>query len=429
MTMKVTINELNSVKRGMEVEIPPEVVDAEMEKAYENYRRSVRIPGFRKGKIPLAIVKQRFGKQVEGEVLTSLIEDYAHRALDENHIHPIQRPVLDEYDYRRGEPFVFRTTFEIRPSLEIRDYKGATVSRREVQVTDEMVEENLAALRERATKYSTLPDRKAQDGDVVVGTLSGRYLEGKGKDFSGEAISMQVGSEENHPDFNAALAGIAGGESRTFQVKYPEDFPSGVLAGRLVEYILSAREVKAREVPPLDDDLAREVGEFQSLAELRDHVRQELVRRGKAAADGEAKDKILTQLVEKNEFEVPESLVDAQLDRQTEDQVRRLLMQGIDPHHAEVNWKEEREKGRPVALKRVRAMLILETVAAQEGLTVSTDELNERLKDEARRQKVSLAELKEQLARKGQLEGIERQVQREKALDFLLDQATISREG
>jgi trigger factor len=292
-----------------------------------------------------------------------------------------------------------------------------------------MVEENLEALRQRAAKYSTQADRTAQDGDVVVGTLSGRFIEGRGKDFSGEAISMRVGSEENHPDFNTALGGVASGETRTFQVRYAEDYPSGVLAGRLVEYTLAAREIKVREIPPMDDDLAKEVGEFQSLADLREHVRRELERRGKAASDGEAKDKILTQLVEKHEFEVPEALVEAQLDRQVEDAVRDLLMKGIDPQHAEVNWKEERDKGRPMAVKRVRAMLILEAIAAQESLAVTADEVNERLRHESRRQEVSVADLKEQLARKGQLEGLERQLQREKALDFLLDHATISREG
>ena len=427
--MKVTVSELSSVKRRMEVEIPPEVVDSEMEKAYDTYRRGARIPGFRKGKIPLAVVKQRFGKQVEGEVLSNLIEEYAHRALEEKNLEPIHQPVLDEYDYRQGEPLIVRTTFEVRPVVEIGDYRGIPVMRREVSVTDEMVEQNLAALRERAAKYSTRADRKAEDGDVVVGILSGRFLEGKGKDFSGEAITMRVGSEDNHPEFNTALAGVGAEETRTFQVRYPEDYPSGVLAGRVVEYSLLAREVKVREVPPLDDDLAKEIGEFQTLAELREHIRQELGRRGNAAADAEAKDKILTTLVEKHEFEVPESLVEGQLDRQVEDAVRDLLVKGIDPQHAEVNWKEEREKGRPMAVKRVRAMLILETIAAREALTASADDVNERLRHEAKRQQISVADLKQQLARKGHLEGLERQLQREKALDFLLDHATISREG
>jgi trigger factor len=301
--------------------------------------------------------------------------------------------------------------------------------RREVSVTDEMVEQNLAALRERAAKYSTRADRKAEDGDVVVGILSGRFLEGKGKDFSGEAITMRVGSEDNHPEFNTALAGVGAEETRTFQVRYPEDYPSGVLAGRVVEYSLLAREVKVREVPPLDDDLAKEIGEFQTLADLREHIRQEMGRRGNAAADAEAKDKILTTLVEKHEFEVPDALVEGQLDRQVEDAVRDLLVKGIDPQHAEVNWKEEREKGRPMAVKRVRAMLILETIAAREALTASADDVNERLRHEAKRQQISVADLKQQLARKGHLEGLERQLQREKALDFLLDHATISREG
>lgn len=427
--MKVTINELNSYKRGMEVEVPPDVVSAEMEKAYEAYRRGVRIPGFRTGRIPLSLVKQRFGKQVEGEVLSHLIEKYAREALEEKRIQPIHRPILDEYDYRQGEPFVFRATFEVRPALRIEAYRDIRVSRREALVPEAKVEESLDALRERAARYSSAEGRRAEPGDVVVGTLSGRFLEGTGKDFTGEPVTMTVDSEENHPEFNTALKGISAGEHRMFQVRYPDDYPSGVLAGRLLEYVLVAGEVKIRELPALDDDLAREIGDFPSLAALREHVRQEMVRRENAVADSEAKDKILTELVEKHDFEVPESLIEAQLDRQVEDQVRGMLIRGIDPHHAEVNWKEEREKGRPVAIRRVKAMLILEAIASQESIAVTPEEMNERLRDEARRQKVSVAELKEQLARKGHLESLERQLTREKSLDFLLDHATISREG
>jgi trigger factor len=427
--MKVTINELNSTKRGMEVEIPADTVSDELEKAFETYRRRARIPGFRSGKIPLSVVKQRFGKQVEGDVLQHLIEEYAHKALEENRIEPIQHPILDEYDYRQGQPFVFRTTFEVRPKIQIQDYKGLQVSRRDATVSDEKVAESMQALRERAARYSTLDGRKAEDGDVVVGSLSGRFLEGKGKNFDGEAITMTVGAEKNHPDFNERLKGIAAQETRVFQVRYPQDYPSTVLAGCLVEYALTAREVKVRELPALDDELAREIGDFASLQGLTDHVREELARREKSAADADVKDKILTTLVEKNDFEVPESLVDQQMDRQVEDTVRMMIVQGIDPHRAEVNWREEREKGRAVAVKRVRAMLILEAIAQLEGLSVSTEEVQQRLRHEARRQNISVDDMKEQLSRKGHLDGLQRQLLREKALDFLLDQATISREG
>ncbi|HEV8377061.1 MAG TPA: trigger factor [Candidatus Polarisedimenticolia bacterium] len=427
--MKVTINELNSTKRGMEVEIPAEVVAVEMEKALEAYRRRARIPGFRSGRIPLSVVRQRFGKQVEGDVLQHLIEEYAHRALEEKSIQPIQHPILDEYDYRQGQPFVFRTTFEIRPAMKVEDYRGLRVARKEPVVGEDAVERSLDSLRERAARYSPRENRKAEDGDVVVGTLAGRYLVGKGKDFANEVITMSVGSERNHPEFNTQLLGIAAGESKTFQVTYPSDYPSGVLAGRTLEYTLAAREVKAKELPQLDDEFAKEVGDFTSLEALREHVRQELGRRAKADANAEAKDRILTELVEKNEFEVPESMIESQMDRQVEETVRLMILQGIDPHHAEVNWREEREKGRAAATKRVRAMLILEAIAEQEGITVSDEEIQERLQHEARRQKISAEELREQLLRKGHLGGLERQLQREKSLDFLLDQATISREG
>src|SRR5262245_19959978 len=151
--MKVTISELNGTKRGMEVEIPAEIVTQEIDRALESYRRRARIPGFRSGRIPLTVVKQRFGKQVEGDVLQHLIDEYAHRALEEKQIQPVQHPVLDEYDYRQGQPFVFRTTFEVRPDVSVQDYKGIPIGRRAVAVPEEAVQESLESLRERAAHY------------------------------------------------------------------------------------------------------------------------------------------------------------------------------------------------------------------------------------------------------------------------------------
>jgi trigger factor len=218
------------------------------------------------------------------------------------------------------------------------------------------------------------------------------------------------------------------GSSRTFEVEYPDDYNAVSLRGCAVEYQVTLNELKKKVVPPLDDDLAREFGNFATLAELRSKVREELERRAIEAERSEARHRILADLVGRHPMEVPSSLVESQLDLRLEGMAREMIARGVDPTKAEVNWPEERERARPAATDAVRAMLILDAIATREGIEASEDDVNAWLREEARRRKASVAEVKENLAQKARLAGIRRQIVREKSLDFLLDDATITRE-
>ena len=205
--------------------------------------------------------------------------------------------------------------------------------------------------------------------------------------------------------------------------------PIRMTDGCTVAYSLALKEIKKKIVPPLDDDLAKEIGNFQGLPELKEKVRSEIERRAKASEEAEGKDKILAELVERHPFEVPVAMVEAQIDGRLEAIVREMMAQGIDPTKASVNWQEEREKLRPSAVTAVRAMLVLEAIAAQEGIETTEDDLNNWLREEARHQNVGVGALKEKLAANARLAGVRRQIVREKVLDFLLNDATLTREG
>ncbi len=427
--MKVVVNELEGCKRGLQVEIPGDVVSGELERTLREYSRRARVPGFRQGHIPIEVVRRRFGREVREEVVGRMVREYAARALEEKRLHPVQAPVLDDVKYESGSPLVFRATFEVRPPVTVSDYRQMAVTVAPREVTADMVEGTLARIADRAAKLETLEGRPLQKGDFAVGSLSCRFIKGKGRDLQDEPLMLEAGAEDNHPDFNAAILGMNPGESRSFETTYPEDYNAEALKGRTVAYTITLKEIKKKVVPPIDDDLAKEVGSFGSLEELRSAVRADLEKQARAAERIEAKNKIVSELVARHPVQVPDALVEEELDRRLEMIVTEMVRRGMDPTKAPVKWREEREKARPAAIDSVRATLILEAIALQEGIDASEDEVNEWLREEAKRHSTSAAAIKQRLAENSRLTALRAQIVREKSLDFLVDGATITREG
>jgi trigger factor len=426
--MKVVVNELEGCKRGLEVEVPSEQVVEEVERSFKEYSRHARIPGFRQGKIPLDIVRRRFGKEVRDEVIGRMVREFSLKALEEKKLEPVDDPILDEVKYEDGRPLTFKATFEVRPVVSVSDYRGVPVEVTRRQVTDEMIETSVRELADRAAKLELVTDRPAQKGDFVVGTLSCRFIKGKGKNLTDEPLFLEAGAENNHPDFNAAILGTQAGDTRAFETVYPDEERAGSLRDATVAYTLLIKEIKKKVVPNIDDDLAKELGNFQSLAELRERVKGELDRRARAAEDAEARDKILSYLVERQAIDVPSAMVEAEIDRRLEAIVREMVAEGKDPTKIQVDWQEERKRLVPAATRAVRAMLILEAIAAQEGLDATEDDVNNWLRDEAKRHNITVSVLKERLAQNARLAGLRRQIVREKSLDFVMNGANIRHE-
>lgn len=427
--MKVTVSELNPCKRGLEIEVPGEEVSLEIERTFREYSRRARVPGFRQGRIPLEIVRRRFGKEVQDEVVGKMVREYAARALEEKKLQPVQDPVLDDVAYQSGKPLTFKATFEVRPPVSASGYHKVPVTIARREVTAEAIDATLQGLAERAAKLEALTGRPVQKGDYIVGVLSCRFIKGKGRNLSNEPLVLEAGSDKNHPDFNAAVLGLEAGQSRSFETTYPADWSAEALRGCTVAYTIEIKEIKKKVVPPLDDDLARELGKFQSLQELKDQVTDQLRRRAREAEAAEAKDQILAYLVDRHPLEVPDTLVESQIDGRLEGIVREMIARGVEPTRAAVDWQEERRKLRPAAVSSVRAGLILDAIGAQEGIEAKEEDVNDWLRDEARRRNASVTALKDDLVENGRLAGLRRQIGREKVLDFLLDDATITHEG
>ena len=422
--MKITVTDLNAVKKSMEIEVGPEEVARETERAVRRYAQRVRVPGFRAGKVPVTVVKSRFGAEIREDVKDALLSRLYGEAARERGLRPVADPVLDEVRFEDGEPFRFKTTFEILPEITPAEYTGIEVRKREVEVGDLDVDKVVEDLRQSHARFVPSEDGGvAALGDVVVMDLEGAP-EG-GEPFRREGVSAEIGAADNLADFNAGIDGIRAGEERSFDVAYPESFHAEELRGKKVAYRVRAREVKRRELPEVGDEFARELGEFESLEALRARIREDLVSRRGAEADSEARRAVLDKVLLANPAPLPEVLVEREVQHRLEDMARSMILQGIDPSKLDLDWGALRSRHEEAARKAVHARLVLDAIAAAEGIDVEAREVDDRLRLEAQRLGESFEELRKRVRSQGGTEAIRNQLVREKTLDYLTSVANI----
>jgi trigger factor len=425
--LKVEVSNLNSCRRELRIEVPAEKVREEMERAAERLARNVRLPGFRPGRAPLSLVRSRYGKAIEEEAIEHLLSRCTRLAIDEQGLKPLHAPHLSSMEFRPGEPLSFRTVFEVRPAVEPRGYDRLRVSVEPEPVTDAQVDERLESIRQGAARLAPIEGRAARAGDILLADV--RWWRGarEGKPTERPGIHIEIGSDAQHPDFSRALEGVEPGQVRDFEIDYPVGYRAAELAGARIFYRVKARALRERQVPALDDALAREVGDFADLAALRAEVRRRAEAEAGERARAEAVRRVLDALLEANPIEVPEIMVEAQLDDQLEDVARALAAQGVALERARVDWKAERERWRETARRSVAARLLLEAIAEREGIEVPAAALEERLQREAQSARQPLAAVRARLEKSGAIAALERQLRRERVLDFLLTGVKIER--
>lgn len=275
-------------------------------------------------------------------------------------------------------------------------------------------------------RHVTDPERAAEAGDVAM--IDVRGVPGEGEPFERESMPIEVGSERNLPQFNEHVAGATAGASFEFDVPYPEDYGAEELAGKTVAYTLVVKEVKRRELPDLDDEFAKDLGEFDDLAALRARVRQDLELRKRGEADGEVRRALLDKLLVENPVVLPDQLVDAEVQTRLQEIVRNMYQQGVDPEKQEIDWKEVRDRQLDPARKAVHARLLLDAVTREQKLEVAAKEIDETIRREAARHEQPYEELRKRVVEGGGMQALETQLLREKSLDYLMSVANIRNE-
>ncbi|MBI2000538.1 MAG: trigger factor [candidate division NC10 bacterium] len=424
--MKVTVEELSPSKRALHVELPPERVAATMEATLRELGRKIQVPGFRRGRVPPAIIQRRFQSDLQEEVLRELIPDSYRQALAQTDLTPVGQPRVDDVHFHAGEPLRYRAVVEVKPPVEVTNYRGIGLERKSVEVTDQEVDRALEYLREDAAEYVPMEGWPALRDDLIIldheGTIHGKPFKGG----SGKNLTLLVGRGGHLPGFEEQVLGMQKGEAKQFRLPFPEDFPRKELAGRAAEFKVTVKEVKKRRVPELNDEFARTVGDVDSLAALRDKLRDQLKARKTRDQEAELKHALLEKLAAAHEVEAPESLVEVEASSLLREMLGAVRASGGRVEGLPENAEGLTAKALEVARRRVKESLLLEAVARQESLTVSQEET------EAEIQAIAAAYRQEPTAVRRALEdpdrraGLTARLLERKALDFLYQHARIT---
>ncbi|HEY4682353.1 MAG TPA: trigger factor [Candidatus Acidoferrales bacterium] len=417
-----------SCKRQLEIEIPADVVSREAATVAQKFARMARVPGFRPGKAPVSVIRQRYAEDIKSEVLQALIPEYIDQEMQKQKLAPVTRPSVEKLEFEEGKPLRFRAIFEVLPEFELKEYKGLEVKIEPLRLTDEDVNRAIADLRERHATYTVVEGRPLADGDFAVLSLVGietKPAVSKAAPFRTEDVMCHIGADETLEEFNRQLRGASVGDERRFEVIYPDDYPDERLHGKTIAYHLRVKGIKQKQLPEPNDDFAKDVGEFASLEELEKKIRSDMESARDRREKEMGKDKLLEALVAAHDFPVPEALVERQMDVRLERTARSLIAQGVDPRAVNVDWVSLRRRQQEGALTEVKAGLILDRVADQENLEVSEEELNRELDDLARRSGESTSVLRARLTKQGALDRISSRLRNEKALDRIYESARI----
>ena len=420
--MKVEIEQVSPIRKKMSVALPPEVVDQEVDKAYLNLQKQVKIKGFRPGKAPLALLQRYFKAQVEEDVISALVQDSYPRALDETKMLPVSQPIIEKGVLEKGTAFSYTASFEIKPEFDVQGYQGLQLEKEKLSVTVPDIEQQLKNLQDNHATLKTVAGRAARAGDCVVIDYEGTIEE---KPFAGSSTKdhlIEIAPESFLPGFSEQLTGMKSGEEKAFSLEVPEKYAREDLAGKTVEFKVHLKEIKEKILPSLDDEFARDLGAYADLADLKEKIRTSLTTHRQQQIEASLREKIASTLIEKNSLEVPPAMLEQQIKSMINNMQQRLYTQGVNIENLPYSIEKLSDIYKEPAEKQVRASLLLEAIAKKENLTVAEEDLEKRYQEIAQTLAQDVAAVKKAIDQ----ELIKAQLQEEKAIDFIIAHSTVT---
>jgi trigger factor len=415
--------------REIGVEVDAETVTAAFRKVVKKYQKLARIPGFRVGKVPETVIKNRFGKEVRQEVLDELVSERFRQAIVEQNINPVSQPQLTNLLLVEGQPLQFKAAFEVLPEIDINGYDTVEVARPNTDLTDEEFDQEIARVMDaHGTVEPIEEDRELRDGDWAEIEFTGHIQdlaqtvgeEGvenstQSEPIVGEDVLIEVNGKNTLPAFTEALRGKKPGQEMELEVSYPQDFGEPQLAGQTVKYDVKVKAMKSKTYPEKDDELAKQIGNYESWSQLETELRQHAAGRKKEALEARAKESMLEQWIARFQFPVPETFVQQQIDARLDRGLRALAQQGMTSEDMrKLDFVRLRAAQRDQAVNEVRASLILDRLATAEGIDVTTDEMERELLMASLQARQPLETMREQMIKDGTIDRIREQMRREK---------------
>lgn len=412
----------DNCRRELPFTIAWDEVEKDISAVVGRLRRQARIPGFRPGKAPVAVVRGRYWNEIKQEILEKLLPRVFWSKVDEDKLKVAGKPEFSDLHFEQNEPVVFKVLFEVFPEFELAEYRRLEAPFREPEVASEEIDREIERLRQQHVSYRNLDSRPLKDGDIAVLSLKSDPVSDTPQ-VDQDDVMIAIGEDETLPEFSENLRGKSPGERVDFEVHYPENFSNEKLAGKTVPFHAEVKGLREKELPDLDDDFASEIGDYASVGALRTAIKEAFEKHRRDASESMAKDKLIETLIERHDLPVPVQLVDRQIATRAERSLRMLAEQGVDASSLDLNWDKIRDKEHDGAVTDVKASLILGRIAEAENITVSSEELDHQVSHYAEQAKQSVAATRKKLAEDGTLDRISGRMRNEKTLNFLFDEA------
>jgi trigger factor len=411
-------------RRELELEIPAEDVTKAIDKVAKEFARLANVPGFRKGKAPLTLIRKRFADDIKGEVLQSLVPEKLEKAVNEQKLQPVSQPSVEKLDFNEGQPLKFTAVFEVLPEFELGHYKDLTLELPPMEVTEADVDRALEEARERASTFVPVEGRAVTDGDYAQLKLVGTPGDGS-EPLQAESVLCHIGAEETMAPFNENLRGASSGDHKIFDVDYPADYPDPKLAGKTYHYEVDVLGVKTKTLPELNDEFAKDVSDATTLDELRSKIRENQQHQLAHQVKDTKREKVLAELVKLHDFPVPQALVEHQKDVRLQRMVRQLAQQGVDPRAVNIDWVSLRNRQEERSRDDVKAELIVDRIATTENIEVTDEEVQAELEHMATHSGESADVIRARLTKEGTLDRMKSKLRSDKTLDWLAQNSQI----
>ncbi len=426
--MDIVVEQLSELTRKLTITLPKETVEPALAKAYAKINKDVKLKGFRRGKIPQGVLGNNFKDQVQGEIGEKLVQESYFDAVEQEKLDPVVHPEITEHRFADDGTFVYVAMIDIKPQFELKEYKGLEVEKPVVTVSEEEIDKEIKLLQRHQAVLQTAEEGHAlATDDVAVVDFQG-FDNGKAlKEVQNQNFSVDIGMHRLGKEFEEKLIGLKKGDKTLYEITFPADYPNPMLAGKNIEFKVDVKDVKVRIKPELDDEFAKDIKpELNTLADLKEDIRLRLQKSKDDALQGDLDDKIMHKLIELNPFEVPQRLVNFEIQEMLKQTEENLKRSGLSLESAGINLNDLVEKNREVAVKRVKGDFLLKKVAEVEEIKIADEDIQRGYQRIADQYKMSLDEVKKYFARREEILPFMNELHNEKVLNFLREQASIT---
>ena len=423
--MKVSVNSVTGCTKDVQVEVPADRVQTRVDAIYNRISQEAKLPGFRKGKVPMDVIKKEYKSNVRDQVLQYELPEFFREAIKDQKLNPVAQPRITELNFEEGAPLKFIARVEVKPFFELKTYKGIKIKKDESPIGEADVDKTLNDLRERGAQFIPVEDgRAAQKDDMVVVDFDGKIDSKPFKGGKATRYPVVLGGGNMMKEFEAALMGMKKGESKTFPMKFPDDYFGKEVAGKDSEFTVMVHELKEKKLPMIDNDFAKEVGGVETVAELRQKIEQDIKAHRGAEQRMKSTDQIADQLIKDHPFDIPDSLIDMEHQRLVQQGAERMRSQGVDVNNLSEDQKKEFvEKLRPVAIRNVHMALIVEKISDKEHIHTEPSDFDAYVEKVAKNVNQPPDTVKRYIQQQGNQESIQDWIRYEKTLDFLVAEA------